>query len=87
MFEYENLYNTKMLGKTCHIRRWKYLQQYAPCSKSEGGTPNPHPYPSNTVFYIPFYPVKFQESKYSSQLFDLSFFKDMFFKQIKLIYY
>ena len=28
------LYNTKMFGKTFHIRRWKYLQQYAPCSKS-----------------------------------------------------
>ena len=36
MFDYESLhvYNAKMFGKTFHIRRWKHLQQYAPCSKS-----------------------------------------------------
>ena len=57
MFEYESLYNTKMFGKTFHI-------------KEDGN--------NNTAFLFFFYPVKFQESKYSSQLFDTSLFKDSY---------
>ena len=33
MFEYKRLYKTKIYGKTSHIRRWKYLQQYVLCFK------------------------------------------------------
>ena len=47
------------------------------------GDPPPPPPVIQYFFFI--YPVKFQESKYSSQLFDLSLFKDMYFEQI-LIY-
>ena len=43
MFEYERLYNIKVIDKTFHIRRWKYLQQDALCSKSEGGPNRPQP--------------------------------------------
>ena len=74
MFEYEDLYNTKIFGKTSHIRRWKYLQQYAPCSKVKMTPPKKNIY---TVFSFLFNPVKFQEGNYSSQLFDISLFKDI----------
>ena len=68
MFEYESLYNTKMFGKTFHILAAIYVYHVP---KVKGDPPSPI-----KQYFFSFYPVKFQESKYSSQLFDISLFKD-----------
>ena len=60
MFEYESLYNTKIFGKTFH-KKMEILA--AICTMFQ-------------KLYFLFYPVKIQENKYSSQLFDISLFKD-----------
>ena len=54
MFEYESLYNTKMFGKTFHIRRWKCAM--FPKLK---GTP---PLPNNTVFLFFFILLNFKKA-------------------------
>ena len=73
-FEYASLYNTKTFGKTFYIRKWKYLQQNAPCSKVKGDIPTPKIHYSTSFL---FNSVKFQESNYSSQLFHISLFKEI----------
>ena len=75
IFEYASLYISKLFGKTFHTRRWKYFQQYAPCSKKLKGISPPHQNKYSISFL--FNPVKFQESNYSSQLFDIFLFKDI----------
>ena len=63
----------KCLAKRFYIRRWKYLRHVP---KVKG------PPPPIIHYFFSFFPVKLQDSKYSSHLFDLSLFKDMYFKQI-----
>ena len=46
MFEYERLYNIKVIDKTFHIRRWKYFH-HVPKVKGVPITPNPD---KNAVF-------------------------------------
>ena len=72
MFEYEGLYYTKILSKTFHIDMNMEILR-AICTMFEK-LREPPPPKKNSFLFIP---VKFQESKYSSQIFDISLFKDI----------
>ena len=67
MFEYEGLYNTKIFGQTFHVRRWKYLQQYASCSKSQGTLCTESVFTTEShVFQANISPLSFYENSISS---------------------
>ena len=79
MFEYETLYNTKICQNLSH-KKMEMLAAICTMFKMLRGIPR--------WYSIFFYSVKFQESSYFSQLFDISLFKDissMYFKK-NLIY-